>query len=276
MAERYKDIEIIVIEPEKVIDILEQEITKEDYDLDYIKDLATYGAFDIDSVLSDGETLLMKAKYKWDIVSVLLEAGADPNAQDSFGMTAIKRAVMVGGREISFREILKHPLTNPNIQDSERWTALMNGTSENKIRMVRELLKHPNIDLNLQNEEGKTALMMASEKGHSQVVRELLKHPNIDLNLQDSNGDTALMLVLMHGGHSQVVQALLEHPNINVLLTRYDNRTAWDLAKPEIRKQFPELNPIEYIIKAKDKEIEELKSLIEELKSKSKKSKKVS
>jgi serine/threonine-protein phosphatase 6 regulatory ankyrin repeat subunit B len=74
------------------------------------------------------------------------------------------------------------------------------------------------------------------------VVQELLKHPQTNPNLQDEYGSTALMMA-SSWGRSQVVQVLLSHPSTDTTLTNKEGQTAWDLAKPEIREQFPELEP---------------------------------
>jgi ankyrin repeat protein len=54
--------------------------------------------------------------------------------------------------------------------------------------------------------------------------------------------ETALHLA-SRWGHSQVVQALLSHPSTDTTLTNKEGQTAWDVAKPEIREQFPQLKP---------------------------------
>jgi ankyrin repeat protein len=286
--ERLKDFEIMVGDTKSLIEELRDEIEKEDYDLDYIRDLVFYGHFDIDviwkDILNRKWTFLQKASQlnKADIARVLLEEGADPNIQDEFGITALMRASGKGHTQV-VQELLKHPQTNPNLQDSGGSTALMNASMYGLSQVVQALLSHPKTNLNLQNEWGENALYWASKEGHSQVVQELLKYPNIDPNLQNKYGDTALMrasigghskvvkLLLSHPnidpnlqgsygftalhwaslrGHSQVVQALLSYPNINIMLTSTNTtiinkkgETAWDLAKPEIREEFPELNP---------------------------------
>jgi ankyrin repeat protein len=178
--ERLKDFEIMTYPDTKsLIEELVKEIKKDDYDLDYIRDLVTYGHFDIDVIwrdsLNTGWTFLTLASIlnKADIVKILLEEGADPNGQDSY--------------------------------DS-------------------------------------TALHYASFRGHIQVVQALLSHPKTNPNLQNRWGHTALHFA-SSWGRSQVVQALLSHPSTNTTLTNKEGKTAWDLATPEIREQFPQLEP---------------------------------
>jgi ankyrin repeat protein len=180
--ERLKDFEIITnSDTNFLIKELKEEIKKEDYNLDYIRDLVVYGNFDIDTLLSydiEGWTFLTKAAFlnKADIVKVLLEEGAYPNLKNSSG-----------------------------------FTALIWASREGHAQVVQALLSHPNIDPNLQNRWGRTALIWATILNCSQAVLELLKHPSIDLNLKDDNGLTAYNYALMLKD-PQIAQAILNHP----------------------------------------------------------------
>ena len=126
--ERLKDFEIMVMEPKSLIDELRKEIEKDDYDLDYIKDLLYWGHFDINTLLIyDREmwTFLTKAASlnKADIVKVLLEEGADPNEQGHYAFTALIKASKEGYSQV-VQELLKHPNIDPNLKDSKGNTAL--------------------------------------------------------------------------------------------------------------------------------------------------------
>ncbi|KAI2497246.1 hypothetical protein MHU86_17253 [Fragilaria crotonensis] len=74
---------------------------------------------------------------------------------------------------------------NVNAQDSYGATALYIASQNGHLEVVRELLQHDNVDVNLQcTDDGATALIMASQNGHLEVVRALLQHSNVDVNLQ--------------------------------------------------------------------------------------------
>ena len=79
--------------------------------------------------------------------------------------------------------------------------------SHNGYSQVAEFLLLNKADVNIQNNDRFTALMIASENGHLQVV-ELLLSKQADVNVQNNDGFTALMIGCIRG-HSQVVQLLL-------------------------------------------------------------------
>jgi hypothetical protein len=178
--ERLKDFEIMVGDTKSLIDELRGEIEKYDYDLGYIRDLVTYGHFDIDVFWID--------------------------------------------------------------EDGIEWSFLQKASALNKWDIVRVLLEEGGADPNLQDRDGFSALYSASQEGHSQVVQEILKYPSTDPNRKNEDGYTALMMASWRG-HSQVVQALLSHPSIDITIRNKYGRTAWDMAKPEIREELPELKP---------------------------------
>ncbi len=126
--ERLKDFEIMVGDSKSLIEELKEEIKKEDYDLDYIRDLVNYGHFDIDVIWKDSRdrewTFLQKASQlnKVDIARVLLEEGADPNLQDEFGITALHVASINGHSQV-VQALLNHPDIDKTIADWEYETA---------------------------------------------------------------------------------------------------------------------------------------------------------
>ena len=107
---------------------------------------------------------ILEAIQNIDIVSlnVLLAEGADINAADEKGNTALMLASRIG---------------NP--------------------RIVKIILAH-NPDLNRQNNKGYTALMIASEQGQAHIVEELLKQ-DVDTTLKNMDGFTAAELAIRNG-----------------------------------------------------------------------------
>jgi ankyrin repeat protein len=227
---RLKDFEIMTMDSAPLIEELKNEIEGRG-NLKYIKDLLDFGHFDIDVIWSDEDgiewsfLLLASELDKWEIVKVLLDAGADPNLKHEDGDTALIWASMYGHSQV-----------------------------------VQVLLSHPKTDPNIQNQYRHTALMIASERGRSQVVEELLKHPNIDPNLQNSRGSTALYFA-SERGHSQVVKALLSHPSINIEIKNNDCETAWDMASKSVKRRNPMLNPYNVLLRKYNKEIKQMKML---------------
>ncbi len=98
---------------------------------------------------------LLPPSPKPEVVALLLAAGADPNAVDFDGATALMYAAEEGVPEV-----------------------------------LRALLAEQ-ADMNVQDAEGRTALMYATDHCQTESVR-LLVHAGTDVTLKDNNGYTAL------------------------------------------------------------------------------------
>jgi hypothetical protein len=93
-----------------------------------------------------------------------------------------------------------------NAVDRDGKTALMLAAFEGHTATVQVLLAN-GVQANVKDKEGATALMLAASQGHTDVVQALLAK-GADVNLQNSTGQTALMLAVV-GGHGSAIQALL-------------------------------------------------------------------
>jgi ankyrin repeat protein len=119
--------------------------------------LISYGADATPSRPCIGDTPLLEAisHSKWDVVSILLDHGADPNATE--------------GSESA---------------------PLVFAASEGNADAVSRLLAH-GARINEKDGSGDTALIAASQEGHKDVVRLLLDN-GADVAVKDHNGATAL------------------------------------------------------------------------------------
>jgi ankyrin repeat protein len=141
--------------------------------------------------------LMVAANHSYpDIVSHLIENGADVNAQSKSGMTALMLAM------------------NPN--------------SEHTQLCVTQLID-AKADLDIQSAGGSTALMEAAHKGMLRQVLTLIV-AGASINKQNKYGETALMVACMKDGEPGVVGALLAAGS-NKSLTDIDGLTAIDIAK---------------------------------------------
>ncbi len=146
--------------------------------------------------------------------------GADVNAKNNEGKTALMWAAMFGHADVA--EILLKHGANVNAKDNDGWTALMKAAKYGHADVAEVLLKH-GADVNANNNNGKTALMFAAENGHADVAEVLLKH-GADVNAEDDDGMTALMFAAGYG-HVDVAEVLLKH-GANVNAKYNDGKTA--------------------------------------------------
>ena len=137
---------------------------------------------------------------------VLLENGADVNAQGGFYGTALQ-AASSGGHDQVVQRLLEHG-ADVNAQGGHYSTALQTTSVKGHDQVVQRLLKH-GADVNAQGGYYGTALQAASAGGHDQIVQRLLEH-GADVNTQGGYYGTALQAASSRG-HDQVVQRLLEH-----------------------------------------------------------------
>jgi ankyrin repeat protein len=173
------------------------------------------------------------------VIKLLLELGANPNAQDHSGNTALMlmsrsnnleaiRLLLVYGAKVNLQDSIKSTalfaanrsetallLLNHsaqiNHQNSLGKTALIAASrfrSQQGYNLINTLLEQ-GAKVNISDKEGKTALMYASELGNVNVIRLLLAY-DADPTLQDAKGQTALTYAKLKQ-HTEAVQILEAH-----------------------------------------------------------------
>ena len=148
-----------------------------------------------------------------DQVKDLLAQGADLNAQDEEGWTALMVAADYGREKVA-----EHLLSLPTIDTEVReevlgCTALLWAAGVGQLRLVMMLLQHganPGAVSNL----GVTALMAAAKNGREEVAGYLLSLPSTDMEAKCEYEATAL-LYAARGGHLHIFQLLL-HSGANI------------------------------------------------------------
>jgi ankyrin repeat protein len=133
-----------------------------------------------------GATLLMYAAKSPDpdALTFLLDHGADIQARDHNGSTALMAAVSWG----------MYDFVNPEAPYVE----------------VAERLLGRGANINAHDRSGRTALMFAARQHHERLVQMLLKH-GADVHLRDRMGRTALTWAASPGSADEVVRVLREH-----------------------------------------------------------------
>jgi ankyrin repeat protein len=138
-------------------------------------------------------------------IETLLKGGADLNAAQVDGMTALHWAIWRDDRETSRRLVQAGADVNVANRYEVRPMSLAcaNGDAE-----LVELLLKAGAGANTALPGGETALMTAARTGKLGAVRALLAH-KADVNAKECKGQTAIMWAAAEG-HADVVQALIE------------------------------------------------------------------
>jgi ankyrin repeat protein/outer membrane biosynthesis protein TonB len=124
-----------------------------------------------------------------EIMSLLLEAGANPQAQDQRGRTPLMSAVQ--SRNAEAVRILVGTNVDVNARDQRQNTALVRAAgSFGDLVMVQTLIS-AGADVNAADKNGMTPLIWAARWGDPQRV-EALVNAGADVNARDNTGKTAM------------------------------------------------------------------------------------
>jgi cytohesin len=109
----------------------------------------------------------------------LLAKGADVNARDEDGYTALFIAALRGHKEVVELLLAKGADINARLDVDARgaggWTSL-HAAARHDRKSVAQLLIAKGADVNAKTEKGQTALSLAKENGHTKIVELLIKH----------------------------------------------------------------------------------------------------
>lgn len=130
-----------------------------------------------------GRDILVRAVYlgKTRLMRLLVEGGADINATNAKGQTALMTACIrkaeIGVNDINSKKIIRYLLDNnadPNIRDNEGKSVLMYACASNMANELIELLLQKGANPTLRDNSGKTAVTYAAEGQCKVVVQRLV------------------------------------------------------------------------------------------------------
>lgn len=124
-----------------------------------------------------------------DMVRPLVEAGAQLEARDSKGHTALILASYSGHLETT--AVLLRAGASVDAEDATRGNTALMGVAFKGHGRVARLLLEAGADVNARNGAGQTALMMAALFGHETIVSDLLA-AGAEAGLIDAAGNSAV------------------------------------------------------------------------------------
>ena len=170
----------------------------------------------------DHHTALMVASTvdNVEMVTLLLDRGADVNATTSFGHTALIIATMEGLTDI-VNELCLHS-ADVNIYTNADKGALYYAAERGYLDIVKKLiLRGANIDA--KDNTNTTPLMIAATWGHQDVVEELCEsHAGVNFA---SNASTTALMLACDGNYPEIVRELCNY-NANVNAQKDDGLTS--------------------------------------------------
>ena len=165
---------------------------------------------DINTIDKDGRTALMLAYRQENVeaISLLLNAGADPNIADGEGATCIHHAVVRGCSKETLQIIIEYG-ADVNAINKKSSTALMIACQKGNVEAINVLL-NAGADINIRNANGATALMLACIMRCEDAINVHL-NAEADPNIVNISGDTCLHAAVREHCSKKVLQGLIDH-----------------------------------------------------------------
>ena len=173
------------------------------------------------------ETMLMRqaALGATAAARLLVDAGAEPDATDIEGQTALMYAASTGQTE-TVLALVKECGSNVESADTKTGkTAALWAAKAGHTATVVALVKECGADLCRTDRWGTSAVMLAALGGHTTTLVALVKECGADANTTNNNGRNAVMLAAF-GGHTATIVALVKEFGVNANAVSIGGRTA--------------------------------------------------
>lgn len=211
--------------------------------LDQGADASTTGGV---TPVGGSNTALMWAASEgyFDIFKILLEHGAEVNAKNAAGYTALMFAAESDRRDIVLALLDSPDLDSKCLGDRNNYqeTVLMAMARQGQTDIVQRLVKM-GAELNAVNKLGDTALYLASDRGHLYSVKALCEL-GAEVNTANRGGWTPLMMASALG-NLEIMEVLLQYK------ADYDPKNNWHgSALSEARKSIRAKQSVEILVRA--------------------------
>ncbi len=140
-------------------------------------------------------------------VERLLKSGADVNAQQGDGATALQWAAYRSDAKLA--ELLLKAGAKTSLANHNGATPLWLAATYGDAAVIEALLKG-GADANEQLPLGRRPLMLAARSGHVDAVRALLEH-GADVNASETERGTTALMQAADQGHADVLKELIRH-----------------------------------------------------------------
>ena len=147
-----------------------------------------------------------------DAMKLLLAAGADVNAKNTFDVTAL----LWCANDLAKVQLLVEQGANVNAQSKQRRTPLIIAAAQDGNSQTVKLLLEKGADIAATDRAQNTALIVAADANDTESVR-LLIAKGADINAKNGFGDTALMNAATHGNVETIKLLLAKGADVNVV-----------------------------------------------------------
>ncbi len=175
-----------------------------------LKQVLEHATYAGETTQPDAALLAAAADGDADAAALALRAGADLEARDERGRTALLLAS--AGDHVATARLLVAMGASPDAMDDQHDTPWLVTGVTGSVEMLETLLP-ANPDMTIRNRFGGISVIPASERGHVDYVRRVVE-TEINVNHINDLGWTALLeaVILGDGGpdHQEIVQILLE------------------------------------------------------------------
>ncbi|KAJ5655031.1 hypothetical protein N7490_002034 [Penicillium lividum] len=145
-------------------------------------------------------------------VSLLLQNGANTEAEDDHGRTPLSHAAERGGLEVA--AMLLQNNANVEAEDKIGQTPLSWAARKGNETMATILLQN-NANVEAQDKFGRTPLLYAVFRGHNSTIKLLLQN-NAKVNAKDNYGQTSLSRAAKNGDEAIVIMLLQNNANVEL------------------------------------------------------------